>query len=104
MHLNSKSTPGATTNAKKNRSTVSSRRIHGGVTMASRWRHGGVTLVRHQGAHLGLTWISLGSHLGLTWGSLATLNVIREAMGGKVAPKGSQKVPKRDNFEARVDF
>ena len=34
----------------------------------------------------------------------ATLGAIREAMGAKVVPKGSQKVPKRDNFEARVDF
>ena len=34
----------------------------------------------------------------------ATLGAIREPMGGKVVPKGSQKVFKSDHFEARVDF
>ena len=34
----------------------------------------------------------------------ANLGGIREPMGGKVVPKGSQKVSKSDNFEARVDF
>ena len=34
----------------------------------------------------------------------AILGAIREPMGGKVVPKGSQKVSKRDHFEARVDF
>ena len=34
----------------------------------------------------------------------ATLGAIGEGMGGKVVPKGSKKVSKRDNFEVRVDF
>ena len=34
----------------------------------------------------------------------ATLGAIGEAMGGKMGPKGSKKGPKRDHFEARVDF
>ena len=34
----------------------------------------------------------------------ATLGTIGEAMGAKVAPKGSKKVSKRDHVEARVDF
>ena len=34
----------------------------------------------------------------------ATLGAIREGMGAKVMPKGSQKVPKENHFEARVDF
>ena len=34
----------------------------------------------------------------------ATLGAIREAMGAKVVPKGSQKESKRDNFVGRVDF
>ena len=34
----------------------------------------------------------------------ATLGAIRDLMGGKVVPKGSQKVSKSDHFEARVDF
>ena len=34
----------------------------------------------------------------------ATLGAIREAMGAKVVPKGSQKGFKRDNFVGRVDF
>ena len=32
------------------------------------------------------------------------LGAIRELMGGKVVPKGSEKVSKRDHFETRVDF
>ena len=34
----------------------------------------------------------------------ATLGAIGEAMGEKVFPRGSKKVPKRDHFEVRVDF
>jgi len=34
----------------------------------------------------------------------APLGAIGEGMGGKVVPKGSKKVSKRDHFEARVDF
>ena len=33
-----------------------------------------------------------------------TLGGIREAMGAKVVPKGSQKGSKRDHFVGRVDF
>jgi hypothetical protein len=33
-----------------------------------------------------------------------TLGAIRELMEGKVVPKGSEKVSKRDHFETRVDF
>ena len=33
-----------------------------------------------------------------------TLGAFGEAMGGKVVPKGSRKVSKRDHFEARMDF
>ena len=33
-----------------------------------------------------------------------TLGAIGELMGGKVVPKGSEKVSKRDHFESRVDF
>ena len=33
-----------------------------------------------------------------------TLGAIGEATVAKVVPKGSQKLSKRDNFEARVDF
>ena len=33
-----------------------------------------------------------------------TLGAIGELMGGKVVPKGSEKVSKRDHFEVRVDF
>ena len=33
-----------------------------------------------------------------------TLGAIRELMGGKVVPKGSDKVSKRAHFETRVDF
>ena len=33
-----------------------------------------------------------------------TLGAIGEGMGGKVVPKGSEKVSKRDQFESRVDF
>ena len=32
------------------------------------------------------------------------LGAIGELMGGKVVPKGSEKVSKRDHFETRVDF
>ena len=32
------------------------------------------------------------------------LGAIRELMEGKVVPKGSEKVSKRDHFETRVDF
>ena len=35
---------------------------------------------------------------------LGTLGAIGELMGGKVVPKGSEKVSKRDHFETRVDF
>ena len=34
----------------------------------------------------------------------ATLSAIGEPMGGKVVPKGSKKVSKRDHVEVRVDF
>ena len=34
----------------------------------------------------------------------ATLGAIGEGSGGKVVPKGSKKVSKRDHFEVRVDF
>ena len=33
-----------------------------------------------------------------------TLGAIREAMGPKVVPEGSQKGSQRDNFVGRVDF
>ena len=34
----------------------------------------------------------------------ATLGTIGEGMGGKVVPKGSKKVSRRDQFEVRMDF
>ena len=34
----------------------------------------------------------------------ATLGAIGEGMGGKVVPKESKKVSKRNHFEARMDF
>ena len=34
----------------------------------------------------------------------ATLGAVGECMGGKVVPKGSKKVSKRDHLEVRVDF